>query len=588
MHSSIASSPHHFVIPVMGTGFTLDAPLRVGRFGITSTVSLVDDILMEQVRQAWHRRAGLPCVPVEGDGGEPRARRIAVYLNFLKDTVDRQMERLRCQPFFPGSELVRYFEMLPDSPLRARYDAMRQLPPGPERTVVESELRMAAVPGGIDVNIMTKLDRRKNARGEPLADDDTDALAALRGFARSRLRSSVVFSAGLNPRLYGYLAGFDAFYPDARGTADKTIVLKVSDFRSAVVQGTFLAKKGLWVTEFRIESGLNCGGHAFSSGGLLLGPILQTFQHERAALREELFGHYVAALTRARRTVPETAPAQYVTVQGGIGTHQEDRMLRARYGVDRTGWGSPFLMVPEATAVDDGTRALLRTASEADIRLSHASPLGVRFWSLSSSDSERARRGRIAAGKPGSACPKGFLAAHEDLTSVPVCSASRSYQRARLLQLSGAPHEATEQVTEKACICHDLGGGIALLYGIDRTATPAICPGPNVLHFQRTMTLAELVGHIYGRGDVLTSARRPHMFIAELRLNVAYLHELERETKGADPRGQKLIAQVRDNLRDGIGHYLGDLTVFPAEQRDEAAQSLHEARSAIAAGRLTA
>ena len=36
---------------------------------------------------------------------------------------------------------------------------------------------------------------------------------------------------------------------------------------------TFLAKKGLEVHEFRIESGLNCGGHAFASNGQLL-PIL--------------------------------------------------------------------------------------------------------------------------------------------------------------------------------------------------------------------------------------------------------------------------------------------------------------------------
>ena len=55
-------------------------------------------------------------------------------------------------------------------------------------------------------------------------------------------------------------------------------MLKVSDFHSAVVQGKFLAKRGLWVSEYRIESGLNCGGHAFATKGLLLGPILDEFQ----------------------------------------------------------------------------------------------------------------------------------------------------------------------------------------------------------------------------------------------------------------------------------------------------------------------
>ena len=70
------------------------------------------------------------------------------------------------------------------------------------------------------------------------------------------------FSAGMNPRLYGYIADFDDFYP-SRMENKKKIVLKVSDYRSAIIQGKFLAKKGLWVSEYRIESGLNCGGHVF-------------------------------------------------------------------------------------------------------------------------------------------------------------------------------------------------------------------------------------------------------------------------------------------------------------------------------------
>ena len=49
----------------------------------------------------------------------------------------------------------------------------------------------------------------------------------------------------------------------------------MSDFRSALIQGKFLAKKGLEIHEFRIESGLNCGGHAFASNGYLLPVLLQ-------------------------------------------------------------------------------------------------------------------------------------------------------------------------------------------------------------------------------------------------------------------------------------------------------------------------
>ncbi len=44
----------------MGTGFMIDAPLRVARFGITSTISLVDDVLIEKIRKLHCVKAGEP------------------------------------------------------------------------------------------------------------------------------------------------------------------------------------------------------------------------------------------------------------------------------------------------------------------------------------------------------------------------------------------------------------------------------------------------------------------------------------------------------------------------------------------------
>jgi hypothetical protein len=49
-------------------------------------------------------------------------------------------------------------------------------------------------------------------------------------------------------------------FSDSEDKLNKKIILKVSDFRSAMIQGTF-GKKKVWVSEYRIESGLNCGGH---------------------------------------------------------------------------------------------------------------------------------------------------------------------------------------------------------------------------------------------------------------------------------------------------------------------------------------
>ena len=135
--------------------------------------------------------------------------------------------------------------------------------------------------GSIDVNIMTKLDKDNYKKKEKLPAEFKDAHAALRGFANSNLTSSIILSAGINPRLYSYIANFDDFYPDEAGNIKKKIVVKVSDYRSALIQGKFFAKKGLWVSEYRIESGLNCGGHAFATDGFLMGPILEEFKSHR-------------------------------------------------------------------------------------------------------------------------------------------------------------------------------------------------------------------------------------------------------------------------------------------------------------------
>src|SRR5690606_15739944 len=251
---------------------------------------------------------------------------------------------------------------------------------GEEQTRLAAALRAAIRAGAIDVNIMTKVDKANYAPdGNLLPPEYSDALAALRGFALSNLRSAVILSAGLNPRLYSYFEQFGDFYPDANGVLAKRIILKVSDYRSALIQGKLLAKKGLWVSEFRIESGLNCGGHAFISDGILLGPIMETFKSQRQALYTELKGLCDAALAAKQRPGFTADPLQRITVQGGIGTAGEDRFLLDYYQLDGTGWGSPFLLVPEATNVDEDTLGKLAKARADDFYLSDGSPLGVPF-----------------------------------------------------------------------------------------------------------------------------------------------------------------------------------------------------------------
>jgi hypothetical protein len=124
-----------------------------------------------------------------------------------------------------------------------------------------------------------------------------------------------------------------------------------------LIQGKHPGKKGIWVSEFRIESGLNCGGHAFATDGVLMGPILEEFKEKRAAVSAELHALCSAALAEGGHHPLPASPEIRITVQGGIGTTAEDEFLREHYGMDATGWGSPFLLVPEATNVEDKTLA---------------------------------------------------------------------------------------------------------------------------------------------------------------------------------------------------------------------------------------
>ena len=190
----------------MGTGFTIDTPLRVARFGVSSVISLVDDALIDQIRLHYARTTGETATPILAGDPDSRARRITAYLDLVGRLVGDQVRRLQAEPFVPGSDITRYFEMLPESPQKNLYARMLAAADADEKEAIQARLRRLAVPGSIDVNIMTKLEG-DSSRGRNLdAPETNDAMAALRGFASSSLASAIVFSAGLNRRLYHYAA----------------------------------------------------------------------------------------------------------------------------------------------------------------------------------------------------------------------------------------------------------------------------------------------------------------------------------------------------------------------------------------------
>lgn len=560
-------SNHTFSIPVMGTGHSIDSPIRVGPYGINSVISIVDDLLIERIRKHYCKKFNLPYTNIARKAEDGRARRITAYLNMVQDIVQTTFESIRSQPFFEKNEKAKYFELLPDeSALKQQYMQLLNSDRGSFRDRMSFELSRLMKAGSIDVNIMAKVDGLNyEENGTPMSGEFSDANAALRGYAKSNLSSSLVLSAGFNPRLYNYLSEFSDFYRDAGGNIKKKIILKVSDFRSALIQGKYLAKKGLEVFEYRIESGLNCGGHAFASDGHLLPSLLKEFREKREMLTtaiQPLIDKYYDE--HADGFPPEWKKMEpRLTVQGGIGTGGEARRLLENFGIDATGWGSPFLMVPEATAVDESTRRLLQNAKEKDLYLSGVSPLGVPFNNVCDTGSEAWHKKRIEKDKPGSPCPKGFLESNTEFTENPICTASNQYQLLKLDQINHSDAGETEKqrlrdkVLDKACLCDHLGNGALISLGIldEHRAPQAICPGPNIAWFDRQYTLKEMVDHIYGRSESLVPADRPHMFAKELVMYVDYFEELIQRSESSTGNNKKL-ARFKKNLEKGMAFCL--------------------------------
>lgn len=554
---------HSFHIPVLGLAYSVDTPVKVAPLGISSVASIVDDILLERMREHYAGQEGFHFEPVSDKTPGFRSKRVTAYLDMMQGLIDERFEQIRSAKLAEGGQLARYFELLPDSsPLKQEYTRWLGMEPGDIRDELENALKSRMKKGAVDVNIMAKVDKLNYGEdGEAI---NSDALESLKGFAESRLESSVVLSAGMNPRLYSYLENFPDFFPDERGYIRKRVILKVSDYRSALIQAKFLAKKGVWVSEFRIESGLNCGGHAFATEGYLLGPILEEFKTRRTEMIGELFGLYQKALSE-RGIESRQPPGMKISVQGGIGTAAESSFLLEYYELDATGWGSPFLLVPEAVNIDDETMLQLAEAGKDDYYISGSSPLGVPFNNFRFSAAEKQRLERIAQGRPGSPCTKKYLVSNTEFTKEPICTASRKYQALKLKQLQNAGlteeeyRKQADEVMEKLCLCEGLVTAAYIRNNIStkkNTTAVAVCPGPNLAYFSRVFSLDEMVGHIYGKVNLLMNTGRSNMFINELNLYMDYLRkDIETNIQTLTDKKLKYFTKFKEQLQNGIQYY---------------------------------
>ena len=246
--------------------------------------------------------------------------------------------------------------------------------------------------------------------------------------------------------------------------------------------------------------------------------------------------------------------------------------------MDSVGWGTPFLLVPEATSVDADTMQKLAVATEEDVELADCSPMGVPIYSLKNSKSEKKRLERIENGTPGSPCPNGYMAFNTEFGPSALCVASGTYQGLKIKKLKEEHlsedmlQKKISEVTVKTCLCHNLGVGALIQHGIQgrvKVMSPAVCPGPNIAYFSKIVSLREMIGHIYGRNNLLDpSSRREHVFINELHICVKYFKKLIQQASASSEKEFQKLVEFKKHLTEGIEYYR-TLTKHLLEETEE-------------------
>lgn len=580
---------HTFHIPVMGLAYTIDTPIRLAHYGISSVISIIDDEIIERMRVFYSEKFKMKYDTISVKAEDYRAERITAYLNMVDDIVQEKFQRFKETLAINMDALQNFTSMLPSSTSFKKQLQQFISEATPDKEAVKDYLDAHFSPGSIDVNIMTKIDKGNFSNNKELPIIYNDAHASLRGYAKSKLSSSMILSAGFNPKLLSYVEQFEDFYPDSNEYLKKKIIIKVSDFRSAIIQGNFLAKKGLWVSEYRIESGLNCGGHAFATDGFLLGPILEEFKQKREELVKSSFTLMVSSLKNKNRFVPNEPPAMRITVQGGVGTAEEHQFFLTNYQMDSVGWGSPFLLVPEATSVDSETRQLLAISREDDFYVSKISPLGVPFNTVRGSSNEMLMKRNRVKNRFGSSCPKKFLALNKEYSQQGICTASKKFQDLKLEELRRSGDiessqmllQQKEEIFEKSCLCVGLANAAYIENGIKVKGEQqgvVICPGPNLAYFNKEVSLSQMIRHIYGDDHILSDSYRPHVFINELKMYVDFFRKGLSNASNVNPLEKRKWESFKKNILDGIVYYekmFKDSSVFNL-QRDQIFEELRK------------
>lgn len=85
---------------------------------------------------------------------------------------------------------------------------------------------------------------------------------------------------------------------------------------------------------------------------------MEEFKQKKNELQASAYSLWTEALKQKGKIITSEPLEIKISVQGGLGTSEEHEFLLSNYNADSVGWGSPFLLVPEATSLDQETRDL--------------------------------------------------------------------------------------------------------------------------------------------------------------------------------------------------------------------------------------
>ena len=173
--------------------------------------------------------------------------------------------------------------------------------------------------------------------------------------------------------------------------------------------------------------------------------------------------------------------------------------------------------------------------------------------------SEQYTQLQIEKGDPGSPCPKGFLVSNVEFSKIPICTASKDYQKKKIKEISKDVLNEVEnalgqaKITIKTCLCDHLSNGALINLGIKKEgmAPQAVCPGQNISWFNRKYSLVEMMEHFYNKKESLISKDRPHMFAKEIQMYVDYYDKLVKESD-LNERVSKTLQEFYENLKSGM------------------------------------